>query len=418
MPLDPNIILQGRPVQLDNPMDAQNKFLTMRHLAQQNQIGDQQLNDDQAVRSAFQQNMTPGPDGAPTLNRAGFLSQLGRTAPERMMEQQKALQAQDLQAQDQKMKTLQDTIATGKTLMSQIPTDPNTPMEQKQAAWTQMKQKSQQLGMPNTENLPDQYPGDGFVKSAQFRLLTAEEQNAQYWKDKEFDQKRQELSLKHEENTIKRQQMVGDRDNKDAESLDKHLSLGWTARSGQAGVVQGKLVSAEAAQQLIDQGKTQQGGLDSRQIEELAQSTGKLLGGGATASARIDALVPHTLMGKAQTLQEYLSNNPTGANQQAFVDRMAETVAREKALANNQKLQFQIEGLPSHARLKNSNPTLYNSILQSKGIDPSVIDANGRYKPPPAAEAHPQDAQAMDWAKANPTDPRAAAIMKLNGGGQ
>lgn len=172
-------------------------------------------------------------------------------------------------------------------------------------------------------------------------------------------------------------------DNKDAQNLDKHLSLGWSGRSGQAGVVQGKINAAEAAEALLEQAKTQPGGLDSRQIEELSQSTARLLGGGgAQASGRVEALVPHTFWGKAQSLKEYLTNHPTGSGLQAFTERMADTIKREKELAQNQKRQFQVEGLAAFSRLKKNNPDLYNSILSSKGIDPSMINEKGQYQAP------------------------------------
>lgn len=227
---------------------------------------------------------------------------------------------------------------------------------------------------------------------------------------------RQERTQERQDNKVK------DQDNKDVMALKHDLTAGWAGRSGQAGVVQGKINSAEAAEQLLQQAKTQKDGLDSRQIEELAQSTSKLLGGGNTASARVDALVPHTFLGRAQTMKEYLTGNPSGQDMQAFTDRLADTISREKDLANNQKKQFQIEALPAHARLRNSNPELYNSMLQSQGIDSSMIDKNGRYTAPAgnmrgegAGGGHPQDAAAVEWAKNNMKDPRAAAILKANG---
>src|SRR5262249_18470160 len=138
----------------------------------------------------------------------------------------------------------------------------------------------------------------------------------------------------------KAKQKVSEQDNKDAQNLNKHLELGWTGRSGQAGIVQGKINAAEHAQALLDQPKNQPGGLDSRQVEELAQSTSNLLGNGTQASARVEALVPHTFFGRAQSLNEYFSNHPQGQEMQAFTDRLGETIAREKKLAENQKRQF------------------------------------------------------------------------------
>lgn len=397
MALDPNIILGIQPAQLANPLDMQAKALTMSNMANQNKIQTQQMADDQAVRSAFQNNMKPGADGSPQVDRAGVLSDLARTSPLKAMEQQRTFTQQDAAMQDQKMKNMSDQLQMRKQLFNQIPTDPSIAPEQKQAEWSKMKALTAQNGL-SVDMIPDQYPGDNHVKMMQGQLLSAEEKIAQHNKDREFDQKKEELGYKHEQNQIMRAQLNSDKDTKAAQDLDKHLALGWTARSGQAGVVQGKIVSAEAAQQLFEQGKTQPGGLDSRQIEEAAQSVGKLLGGGATASARIDALVPKTLMGKAQSFKEWITNNPTGANAQAFVQRLEDTVTREKALAENQKTQFQIEGLPAYARLKSRNPEVYNSILRAKGIDPSMIDKNGRYKAPDASPFHSMDDAELDKA--------------------
>lgn len=171
--------------------------------------------------------------------------------------------------------------------------------------------------------------------------------------------------------------------NKDAAALSKHLEQGWAGRSGQAGQVQQKINAAQAAEALIEQGKAQKGGLDSRQIEELGQSTARMLGGNSVASARVEALVPKTAWGRAQSLHEWASNSPQGTDQQAFTDRMAETVRREHALADTQMKQFQIEGLPQFASLKRSNPDTYKAILSAKGIDPdTMIDEKGRYKNP------------------------------------
>jgi hypothetical protein len=61
---------------------------------------------------------------------------------------------------------------------------------------------------------------------------------------------------------------------------------------------------------------------------------------------------------------------------------MADTIKREKDLAENQKRQFQIEGLAAHSRLRKSNPDLYNEMLQSSGIDPSMISDKGQFKAP------------------------------------
>ena len=189
-----------------------------------------------------------------------------------------------------------------------------------------------------------------------------------------------------EKRAAKKQFDIEAQNDKDAKALNKDLDKGWASRSG-AGVIQQKIIQAEAAEVLLEQGKHQKDGLNSRQIEELAQTTARLLGGGASASARVQALIPHTLLGRTQTLKEFITNNPQGAAQQKFVDQMAETVQREKDLANRQKADYQVQLLPAHARLRKTNPELFDSILEGKRI-PTKYWA----QPPEEADAAPTTA--------------------------
>jgi hypothetical protein len=179
-----------------------------------------------------------------------------------------------------------------------------------------------------------------------------------------------------------RRDKLDDKDSADSQKMSDALSKGWAARGGNAALVQSKLLAAERAEALLEQAKSQPGGLDSRQVEELAQSTSNLLGGGAQASARVSALVPHTFWGNTQSLQEYLTNHPTGLGQSDFTDRMAETIRREKELAQKQMQRYQAESLPGFDRLKKHNPDVYNQILAEKGLTPSMIEEarSGHFK--------------------------------------
>lgn len=172
----------------------------------------------------------------------------------------------------------------------------------------------------------------------------------------------------------------------DVKKMSDMLQKGWTMRSGQAGQVQGKINAAESAEALLAQGDQQPGGLDSRQVEELAQSTARLLGGGTQASARVDALVPHTLLGNVQSFKEWIGNKPTGQEMQAFTDRMADTIAREKQLALDQKRQYQVGAVAPFQDLKKKAPEAYKYILDSQGISPDMISEKGTYNKPPSED--------------------------------
>jgi hypothetical protein len=80
MPIDPSIAMGVRPVQLDNPMDAAGKAMTLRHLALQGQMQEAQLADanrklqEQAMLADIYRRNT-GPDG--TVNHAGVIQGMG-----------------------------------------------------------------------------------------------------------------------------------------------------------------------------------------------------------------------------------------------------------------------------------------------------------------------------------------------------
>lgn len=393
MGIDPSIILQGQQrVQLQDPMETAQRALTMRGLMQQSQANDRALADQNALREAYNRNMTTAADGTLSLNNKAFLSDLARQNPVLAMDKQKEITANDAAARKQTREGYLADVQMKSQLLAGVPVGPNASDEQKQAGWSAMLQKSAQLGVP-TDGLPQQFPGDTYVQLLSRHLQSADKQQDQFNKDREDQRKREETQTKRDQNSLMRSQQQSDRTDKMAQALDKHLSQGWSGRSGQAGQVQGKINAAEYAEGLVEQGKHQPGGLDSRQIEELAQSTARLLGGTAAASARVEALVPHTLWGQTQSLKEWLTNNPTGQDMQKFVDRMTETISREKAIAQTQQRTFQVEGLAAHSALRKRDPELYNSILKSKGIDPSMITKDGRYAAPAAKD--PKDLHSM-----------------------
>jgi len=58
----------------------------------------------------------------------------------------------------------------------------------------------------------------------------------------------------------------------------------------------------------------------------------------------------------------------------------------------------------------------YSRASRMTGATPNTLDKpSGYIDQPGAAKPHPQDSQAVQWAKANPNDPRAAKIISLNG---
>lgn len=141
---------------------------------------------------------------------------------------------------------------------------------------------------------------------------------------------------KKDENDTKREEKL----DKDAHGrLDKlgKLVTGEVASSRSAfGRAANNIRSADAALNLADQYKGHENDMDSRQIAEFARSLDALLSQGAPSVSGMDKLIPKTLTGKARSFEEFLTNEPKGAKQAAFIQRARETIEREKALAQKQ----------------------------------------------------------------------------------
>jgi hypothetical protein len=138
------------------------------------------------------------------------------------------------------------------------------------------------------------------------------------------------------------------------------------ARGGNLASNQKRVDNAQRIEALLSQVHNNP---DPRQMEELAISSQALLSSSGTPAAeQVKALIPHTAMSSANAFREWLTNNPTGTGQQEFVKRMAETVEREKDLANQQVQKAQRQRLSAYGRFKDADPETYNAILNSYGL--------------------------------------------------
>jgi hypothetical protein len=120
--------------------------------------------------------------------------------------------------------------------------------------------------------------------------------------------------------------------------------------------------------------------LDRRNIEELAIGLNSMLAAGVGSAEQVKNLIPVNYRGEAAKLQEWLSKNPQGTDQIAFVSKMLGSVVREKDVASDQVKRAQIQRLSAENWLKTNAPEEYYRVLNGYQIDPSEIDAKGQYK--------------------------------------
>jgi hypothetical protein len=189
MAIDPNIILQaGRPqTQIDNPLDVAQRALTVRQLQQRAQLQDQEIAANTATKNAYNQAIVKNADGSISVDPnklTGALADQGYG--QQALQQSQALAQNTLAQQKAQMQAHADQVALGKQLLAQVQVGPGVSPEQTQQTWLQQKQLALKYGLPNAQNLPDQFPGMAAYNTMLSHLSTAEEQLAQ--RNKEIDQ--------------------------------------------------------------------------------------------------------------------------------------------------------------------------------------------------------------------------------------
>ena len=134
-----------------------------------------------------------------------------------------------------------------------------------------------------------------------------------------------------------------------------------------------RLQSIGRTEPIIQQMLAQKNGGTPQQMRELATSFNRVLtGSGLGAEGQIDALVPDTGRGRLANLQQYLSNEPQGTKQQAVIQQMADSLAREKAAVTGQ-IKSQAESTaPTLRLLKQHYPEDYQAQLDSVLKNPTL----------------------------------------------
>lgn len=208
---------------------------------------------------------------------------------------------------------------------------------------------------------------------------------------------------------------------KDAGDTDKQfVALGNAlnlarGRQGEAGKAMGTLQQAARDAALIAQNPNP----PPQQLYELARGLDRLISGAAPTIGATEHLIPKTWRGSLADFSQWLTSQPKGAGGQAFVKQMQETINRIRESTQGFVDSTNAKTVNAYSHLSRKNAERFKSAIRSAELDPSNFDqTTWEYRGAPKAqpvEAHPQDSEAVQWAKANPGDPRAVAILKANG---
>lgn len=161
MPLDPSIyqnVSAPQPTPLQNPMDVAQKAMSMAQLGLQYQQTARQMQQQAAIQGAYMRNTDPTTG---QLDKAGVLSELGRTAP--MAAQQ--VSSQFTQADEAKAKAqAAQTDAAQKTLSFTVPAMhylAGMPEDQRAEAYPGVMKQLSDAGV-NTQNMSSSYDAGHF----------------------------------------------------------------------------------------------------------------------------------------------------------------------------------------------------------------------------------------------------------------
>lgn len=184
MGIDSSIPLQAKAsVQLMNPMDVQAQAMNMRRLAQQNQAYENEQAQAQTMSNLYKKNVTTDAAGKKKLNQSGVLSDMLGVSPEKHAEYEKKFSVQNLE----ELKTQADMKKSLAWSMNDEP------------SYFQARQKAIELGLPNADKMPEQYPGQQYVKSIQLATLNESERLGQEWKQKEYELKQNDQQFNQQD---------------------------------------------------------------------------------------------------------------------------------------------------------------------------------------------------------------------------
>lgn len=146
--------------------------------------------------------------------------------------------------------------------------------------------------------------------------------------------------------------------------------------------------------------------LTPQQMTELSTSLATLIGGGSSGEGTRHELTPYTKGRSFAGLMQWLTDEPHGTGQRAFVQQMIDTAKREQGVAQKSIRTAQAQRFSGHLPYFSLFPDAAKAQMQSFGFDPSEIDlATGKYTPKagaaaPAAGPRPQrtvNGETREW---------------------
>lgn len=180
------------------------------------------------------------------------------------------------------------------------------------------------------------------------------------------------------------------------------------------------ILSAEKALKLVQD--KDPNSLTTQDLRLLADEMGKIATGGVPGEHGVQGLLPNNLATKYAEMKNFLMSNPTDANAGEYIKKNMDYLKQMQDTAKNTVAQFRLN--VGKGKKSKVSPEAWQDYLDTYGLNdlanPKAARSSsaGGAGPAPQASpiaAHPQDNEAVQWAKANPQNPKSALILRANG---
>jgi hypothetical protein len=319
--LDPSIIMGAKPVQINDPLDQAVKAMSLKDLSMrsqnlqlQNQQAQQEFSDNQAMRNATANNTKVDANGNPSIDRAGMLSELGKTSPSLVPKAAMGFAQQDQAVQQQHLATMKTKMETTAQLLSQA---------HDQTSYDSALQGIKAMN-GDTSQLPSQYDPNAVAHAsawAQNASLSAKDQLEQA-------NKQQEMAIKQQGQNIEVQKLRSDLKQKAATQNQETLGALQALRGNPAlqraetNVLSSKNMN-DLAEQLRDP-KTGQINLNNANPQQISLFSHELLrmaSGGSGSESDLENLKPGTPQYKMAELRQKLTGKVSGADAAQYLQQ-------------------------------------------------------------------------------------------------
>jgi hypothetical protein len=246
-------------------------------------------------------------------------------------------------------------------------------------------------------------PGIAKVYGDSFKDITAADKELIFDPIKLKEQIDARKDIAEQNRMMKQSTLQAQMDNKRSDADSKARQAVFSFR-GNAGAQQASkdVLSTAKALDLINQ----PGIKTTQDLQLIAQELGKVASGGVPGAHEIYALLPSNLKTKTAELINFISSKPTNAQADEYLQRNKKYLNEIRSTAVDTLKNYQLNMAKG---FKNKmHPDEYSDLQK---------DISSQYSMPESikTESHPQDDAAIAWAKANPSDPRSAQILKVNG---